>query len=96
MRLRLLILACALSQLAVVCLVALSSGKLPCALDPAHCKGFWESEAALAAPPAGGRQAAFLSPRAPAAIPTVQVSFRAGELLHPYQSSSEKTVWRRH
>ena len=77
MRAQLLILACSVSQLAVVCLVAVSSGKLPCALDPAHCKGSWESEAALAAPPAGGRQAAFLSPRTPAAIPTVQVSLRA-------------------
>ena len=55
-------------------------GQLPCALAPANCKGFWDSEAALAAPPAGGRQAAFLSPRLPAAIPTVQVSLRDKKL----------------
>ena len=87
-RIQRLIFACAVSQLAVVCLVALSSGKLQCALlDPAHCKDSWGFEAGPAPPPVGGRQAAFLSPRAPAAVPTVQVSFRARHLQSPHQLS---------
>lgn len=61
----------------MVCLVALSSGKLHCVLDPENCKDFWEAGAGPAPLPAAGRQAAFLSPRPPAAYPTVQVSFRA-------------------
>jgi len=60
-------------QVAVVCLVALSSGKLHCKLDPEHCKDFWDVEANTAPPPITGRQSAFMSVRAPAAYPTVQV-----------------------
>ena len=60
-------------QVAVVCLVALSSGKLHCKLDPEHCKDLWNAETGAAPPPITGRHSAFMSARAPAAYPTVQV-----------------------
>ena len=68
--------------------MALSSGKLQCALDSKHCMDLWEAEGAPAPAPASRRQAVFLSPPPPAAYPTVQVSFSSGALSAVHHMSN--------
>ena len=61
-------------QVTVVCLVALTSGKMHCLLDAKHCKESGEGGAAQALlPPAGARPGA-LAHRALSSNPTVRVS----------------------
>ena len=62
------------TQVTVVCLVALASGKMHCLLDAKHCKETAEGGAAQALlPPAGARPGA-LAHRALSSNPTIRVS----------------------
>ena len=61
-------------QVTVVCLVALTSGKMHCLLDAKHCRDIGEGGAAQALLPTAGARPGALAHRALSSNPTVRVS----------------------
>ena len=84
-----------ITQVTVVCLVALTSGKMHCLLDAKHCEEIGEGGAAQALlPPAGGRPGA-LAHRALSSNPTVRVSCKH-TAMHQQMCSSCALLVRTH
>ena len=65
-------------QVAVVCLVALTSGNVLCKLDSGRCKDFGDRIAVPAPSPLSQRGSGALHPHAASFHPTVQASCKPG------------------